>query len=177
MGRQETLECRVLVPPHGQVLRQLPLERTAITLRFSQRKHRGIGVMQSISRSRKIVESSRRSARSCYWVGGALYQSRWYRWLTEVAEILCFGMTGSGESGKSTIVKQMKIIHQNGYSKEELLNFRLIVWVSIFNLVRWSVELTPSFPLNPQIQESHRLGPGNHPRMQKARSRSRRSGE
>jgi guanine nucleotide-binding protein subunit alpha len=35
--------------------------------------------------------------------------------------------TGSGESGKSTIVKQMKIIHQDGYSKEEKLNFRMIV--------------------------------------------------
>lgn len=35
--------------------------------------------------------------------------------------------SGSGESGKSTIVKQMKIIHQNGYTKEELLQFRLIV--------------------------------------------------
>ncbi|KAH9046381.1 heterotrimeric G protein alpha subunit [Lactarius deliciosus] len=30
----------------------------------------------------------------------------------------------SGESGKSTIVKQMKIIHQNGYTPEELLPFR-----------------------------------------------------
>ncbi|CAD6576463.1 MAG: Guanine nucleotide-binding protein alpha-2 subunit [Tremellales sp. Tagirdzhanova-0007] len=36
-------------------------------------------------------------------------------------------LLGSGESGKSTIVKQMKIIHQNGYSKEELLNFRMVV--------------------------------------------------
>ncbi|KAK1923966.1 guanine nucleotide-binding protein subunit alpha [Papiliotrema laurentii] len=36
-------------------------------------------------------------------------------------------LLGSGESGKSTIVKQMKIIHQNGYSKEELLNFRTVV--------------------------------------------------
>ncbi len=32
--------------------------------------------------------------------------------------------TGSGESGKSTIVKQMKIIHQNGYTREELLAFK-----------------------------------------------------
>lgn len=40
--------------------------------------------------------------------------------------------TGSGESGKSTIVKQMKIIHQNGYSREELLVYRLTV---IRNLV------------------------------------------
>jgi hypothetical protein len=33
-------------------------------------------------------------------------------------------LTGSGESGKSTIVKQMKIIHQSGFSQEELLNYR-----------------------------------------------------
>jgi hypothetical protein len=31
--------------------------------------------------------------------------------------------TGSGESGKLTIVKQMKIIHQSGFSQEELLNY------------------------------------------------------
>ncbi|KAL7004851.1 Guanine nucleotide-binding protein alpha-2 subunit [Cystobasidiomycetes sp. EMM_F5] len=30
-------------------------------------------------------------------------------------------LLGSGESGKSTVVKQMKIIHQNGYSKDELI--------------------------------------------------------
>lgn len=41
-------------------------------------------------------------------------------------------LLGSGESGKSTIVKQMKIIHQNGYSKDELLLYRLTV---IKNLV------------------------------------------
>ena len=29
--------------------------------------------------------------------------------------------TGSGESGKSTIVKQMKIIHQTGFSRKEPL--------------------------------------------------------
>ncbi|TPX45998.1 hypothetical protein SeLEV6574_g03492 [Synchytrium endobioticum] len=33
-------------------------------------------------------------------------------------------LLGGGESGKSTIVKQMKIIHQNGYSQEELLAFK-----------------------------------------------------
>ena len=33
--------------------------------------------------------------------------------------------SGTGESGKSTIVKQMKIIHGDGYSKEELDSFKV----------------------------------------------------
>ena|SRR6266404_643498 len=39
--------------------------------------------------------------------------------------------SGSSESGKSTIVKQMKIIHQNGYSPEELLSFRPLIWKNL----------------------------------------------
>ncbi|XP_010179845.1 PREDICTED: guanine nucleotide-binding protein G(t) subunit alpha-1, partial [Mesitornis unicolor] len=34
----------------------------------------------------------------------------------------------AGESGKSTIVKQMKIIHQDGYSLEECLEFIAIIY-------------------------------------------------
>ena len=37
-------------------------------------------------------------------------------------------LAGSGESGKSTIVKQMKIIHQNGYTHDELCTYRVIVY-------------------------------------------------
>ena len=36
--------------------------------------------------------------------------------------------TGAGESGKSTIVKQMKIIHETGYSKEEREQYRSVVY-------------------------------------------------
>ncbi|XP_067913495.1 guanine nucleotide-binding protein G(t) subunit alpha-2 isoform X1 [Heterodontus francisci] len=36
-------------------------------------------------------------------------------------------LLGAGESGKSTIVKQMKIIHQDGYTKEECLAFISII--------------------------------------------------
>lgn len=32
---------------------------------------------------------------------------------------------GTGESGKSTLVKQMKIIHNEGYSLDEMLEFRV----------------------------------------------------
>ncbi|XP_078066041.1 guanine nucleotide-binding protein G(t) subunit alpha-1 isoform X1 [Mustelus asterias] len=37
-------------------------------------------------------------------------------------------LLGAGESGKSTIVKQMKIIHQDGYSREECLEFISIIY-------------------------------------------------
>ncbi len=37
-------------------------------------------------------------------------------------------LLGSGESGKSTIVKQMKIIHQNGYTAPELAAYRQTVY-------------------------------------------------
>lgn len=30
---------------------------------------------------------------------------------------------GAGESGKSTLVKQMKIIHSDGFTRDELLSF------------------------------------------------------
>ncbi|KAI8370232.1 heterotrimeric G protein alpha subunit A [Blakeslea trispora] len=40
-------------------------------------------------------------------------------------------LLGSGESGKSTIFKQMKILHQNGYTTEELKNWRLTVFRNI----------------------------------------------
>lgn len=40
---------------------------------------------------------------------------------------------GSGESGKSTIVKQMKIIHQNGFTGDELLQFRTTIWKNVID--------------------------------------------
>ncbi|KAI2661672.1 Guanine nucleotide-binding protein G(t) subunit alpha-2 [Labeo rohita] len=40
-------------------------------------------------------------------------------------------LLGAGESGKSTIVKQMKILHQGGYTKEEQMEFRSIIFGNI----------------------------------------------
>lgn len=37
-------------------------------------------------------------------------------------------VSGAGESGKSTIVKQMKIIHETGYSIEECEQYRPVVY-------------------------------------------------
>jgi len=37
-------------------------------------------------------------------------------------------LPGAGESGKSTIVKQMKIIHETGYSSEECQHYKPVVY-------------------------------------------------
>lgn len=43
-------------------------------------------------------------------------------------DIYVFIHLGAGESGKSTIVKQMKIIHETGYSREECEQYRPVVY-------------------------------------------------
>lgn len=52
---------------------------------------------------------------------------------------------GSGESGKSTIVKQMKIIHQDGFSKEELLPWKLIIYKNIVESIQSIVTAMKKF--------------------------------
>jgi len=51
-------------------------------------------------------------------------------------------LLGTGESGKSTIAKQMKIIHGEGYSVEELITFssgaHIDTIMAIKNLVNWA---------------------------------------
>ncbi|ODQ81081.1 hypothetical protein BABINDRAFT_160492 [Babjeviella inositovora NRRL Y-12698] len=45
-------------------------------------------------------------------------------------------LLGSGESGKSTIIKQMKILHQNGFSDEEKADYKTFVFRNIVECVR-----------------------------------------
>ncbi|KAI8966921.1 heterotrimeric G-protein alpha subunit, GPA3-like protein [Mycotypha africana] len=54
-------------------------------------------------------------------------------------------LLGSGESGKSTIFKQMKIIHQNGYSREELLNWKLTVYRNLIQSAQAIVKALRQF--------------------------------
>jgi len=56
-------------------------------------------------------------------------------------------LLGAGESGKSTIAKQMKIIHLNGYTDEERLRFRPIVFSNIVENIRALVEQAERFDL------------------------------
>lgn len=54
-------------------------------------------------------------------------------------------MIGSGESGKSTILKQMKIINQNGYTQQELFSWRVIVYRNIVESAQALVQAIADF--------------------------------
>ena len=41
--------------------------------------------------------------------------------------------SGSGESGKNTIIKQMKIVHQGGFSDSELADYRPAVYQNVLD--------------------------------------------
>ncbi|GAC74489.1 hypothetical protein PANT_11d00082 [Moesziomyces antarcticus T-34] len=63
-------------------------------------------------------------------------------------------LLGSGESGKSTIVKQMKIIHQNGYTKDELLLYRLTVIKNLVDSAQAIVLALRKFKMEPEMPEN-----------------------
>uniref|UniRef100_A0A915NCS6 Uncharacterized protein n=1 Tax=Meloidogyne floridensis TaxID=298350 RepID=A0A915NCS6_9BILA len=45
----------------------------------------------------------------------------------EERKIVKILLLGSGDSGKSTIVKQMRILHTNGFNEAELINYRYML--------------------------------------------------
>jgi len=45
-------------------------------------------------------------------------------------------LLGAGESGKSTIAKQMKIIHKSGFNNEERINYKSIVYNNLVSAMR-----------------------------------------
>jgi hypothetical protein len=51
-------------------------------------------------------------------------------------------MVGAGESGKSTVFKQMKIIQQNGgYSEEELQSYKYIVYGNCITQMKTLIQM------------------------------------
>lgn len=64
------------------------------------------------------------------------------------------GWTGSGESGKSTIVKQMKIIHLKGYSEDELYNYRPTVFKNLVECAKAVIQAMRQFDIEPVVEEN-----------------------
>lgn len=65
--------------------------------------------------------------------------------------------TGAGESGKSTILKQMKLIHEGGYSRDERESFKEIIFSNTVQSMRVILEAMESLelPLEDQRMEYH----------------------
>lgn len=61
---------------------------------------------------------------------------------------------GAGESGKSTLFKQMKIIHHNGYSKDECLVYKDIIRSNILQSMKSLV--TASQKLGISLEEQNK---------------------
>jgi guanine nucleotide-binding protein G(i) subunit alpha len=59
---------------------------------------------------------------------------------------------GSGESGKSTIVKQMKIIHQNGYSVEELQLYRMTIYKNVIDCAKALIGAMRQLDIEPELE-------------------------
>jgi len=66
-------------------------------------------------------------------------------------------LLGAGESGKSTIAKQMKIIHMNGFSKTECAEYlnaiHTNIWESLQNLSKACSVLEGAAMKNPKNKE------------------------
>lgn len=65
-------------------------------------------------------------------------------------------LLGSGESGKSTVVKQMKIIHQNGFSLDELRLYRSTVYKNLLECAKNIIAAMRRFgiqPSSPRVRE------------------------
>lgn len=70
-------------------------------------------------------------------------------------------LLGAGESGKSTIVKQMKIIHENGYRKDECLQYRPVVFSntiqSMIAIIRAMGQLKIDFGHHERAEDARQL--------------------
>lgn len=72
---------------------------------------------------------------TCVIEGFALQVAMKWAWINVNFnnQLLFFDLlTGTGESGKSTFIKQMRIIHGSGYSDEDKRGFIKLVYQNIF---------------------------------------------
>eukprot|EP01102_Stenamoeba_stenopodia_P006819 TRINITY_DN1904_c0_g1_i4.p1 TRINITY_DN1904_c0_g1~~TRINITY_DN1904_c0_g1_i4.p1 ORF type:complete len:155 (-),score=53.04 TRINITY_DN1904_c0_g1_i4:90-554(-) len=71
--------------------------------------------------------------------------------LTKEVKLL---LLGAGESGKSTISKQMKIIHLKGFTQDELISYKPIIHVNILESIKALVIAAQKFGYELENQNS-----------------------
>lgn len=63
-------------------------------------------------------------------------------------------LLGTGESGKSTFIKQMRIIHGAGYSEEDRRGFTSLVYQNIFTSMQAMIEAMDTLHIPYSCSES-----------------------
>jgi predicted AAA+ superfamily ATPase len=54
-------------------------------------------------------------------------------------------LLGAGQSGKSTFAKQMQIVHSNGFTKEERLTQRPVIYCNVLDAMKKLVQAVERF--------------------------------
>ncbi len=94
---------------------------------------------------RKLEEDSKKLRRECKILLLGTNARR-----THAVQRVLTCVPGSGESGKSTIVKQMKIIHQNGYTQEERALYRLTIYKNLIDCMKAVIGAMRQFEVEPE---------------------------
>lgn len=69
--------------------------------------------------------------------------------------MLTIDSIGAGESGKSTILKQMKLIHAAGFSKSDREDYRVIIFSNLLNSFKAVLEAMDVYGLKFSNPENH----------------------
>ena len=120
--------------------------------------------LRSADIDRIIEEDSKKFRKECKIL---LLGTEWPLSLVLLTELTRTGINvGSGESGKSTVVKQMKIIHQDGFSPEERTAYRPAIYQNllesaqaiVFAMCKLSIQ-----PIDAQNRVVHLICAALHP--------------
>ena len=77
--------------------------------------------------------------RPATWKEEKTYESQMAQYRFEKENTFKMLILGTGESGKSTLVKQMKLIHNDGYDYDEILQFKPIILDNLVSSMKYLV--------------------------------------
>lgn len=67
--------------------------------------------------------------------------------LVDRSSVKCV-LLGAGECGKSTILKQMKILHLNGYNHNEKINYKYLIWKNTIEAMQILIKQCKHYNMN-----------------------------
>lgn len=87
--------------------------------------------------------------------------SIWFFFCVSTVEVF-LSRAGTGESGKSTFIKQMRIIHGSGYSEEDKRGFTRLVYQNIFTAMQAMIHAMNTLQI-PYKCEHNKVNPTRTP--------------